>query len=78
MSSKEAWSFAHRHFAKLWVKSGWMTGFTTVFLMLILAFVTLDIAVVGTVGGAIVILQLIPMLIPVFLTEHALKNKFGL
>lgn len=78
MSSEKAWLFAHRYFAKFWVKSGWMTGFATVFLMLILAFVTLDIAVVGTVGGAIVILQLIPMLIPVFLTEQALKKEFGL
>lgn len=78
MSNEKAWFFAHAYFAKLWVKCGWGTGVITFALMITLAFVTLDIAVVGSVGGVIVILQLIPMLIPVFLTEQALKKEFGL
>lgn len=78
MSSKKAWDYAHVYFGKLWIKNGWGTGIITIVLMVILAFITLDIAAVGSVCGTIVILQLIPMLVPVFMTERAIKKEFEL
>lgn len=78
MSSKQAWNFAHMFLAKLWVRAGWIIGVFSVVLMAALAFVSLEVDLVGTVGGIIVVIQLIPAIVPIFITERELKNKFGL
>ena len=78
MSSKKAWDYAHRFFGKQWIIAGWITGIICAVLMVLLAFITLDVNKVGTFGCILVFFQLIPALVPIFRTEKELKHKFGL
>ena len=78
MSGKKAWNYAHQYFGKLWIKLGWFTLAVTVLIMIALALTTMEIAVVGTVGGILVFLQMIPLIVPIFATERALKQEFGI
>lgn len=78
MSSKKAWNFAHVVFGKQWIKLGWATIVVTLAVMVPLAFFTLEINTVATVGFIIAFLQLIPMIVPIFSTERALKREFGI
>ena len=78
MSSQEAWVFAHKFFGKLWIQLGWITLAVSALLMGALACITLEITAVGIVGCAAIFLQLIPMIAPLFATETALKQKFGI
>lgn len=78
MSSKKAWNFAHIFFGKLWIKLGWATLFVTLAVMAVLALFTLEIDRVGIVGTIVAFLQLIPMIVPIFATERALKREFGI
>lgn len=77
MVSKKAWDFAHKYCARMWVKSGWFTAILAIVAMIVLAFVTLDVETVGTVGGIITFAEFIPLVVPLFFTERALKQEFG-
>ena len=76
MSSKKAWDFAHKYCARMWVKSGWFTAVLAIAAMLVLAFTTSDVEIVGTVGGIITFAEFIPLIVPLFFTERALKQEF--
>lgn len=78
MSSKKAWNFAHVFFGKLWLKLGWITLAVTIVGMIAVAFFTLEVTAVGIIGGIIVCLQMIPLILPAFITERALKREFGI
>lgn len=76
MSSKEAWDYAHKHCGGTWIKLGWFTFVLTVITMVILPFVTLEAVTVSIVGAVVVILQLVPLVMPLITTERALKREF--
>lgn len=76
MSSEAAWDYAHRYCGKLWVKWGWFTALVTVSIMIVLAFITMDITVVGIVGGVLVCLQCFPLCIVVPFVERELNREF--
>ena len=78
MASKKAWDFAHKYCGRVWVKFGWFTAVFAVASMIVLAFVTSDIETVGTVGGIITFAEFIPLIVPLFFTERALKQEFGI
>ena len=75
MKSKETWEFAHCYFGKLWFRLGWMLLVPTVFGMILV--IGKDNDMVGNVGLVINVVQIAVMLIPIYFTEKALKERFG-
>lgn len=74
MKNKDTWEFAHKYFGRLWVKIGWLILPVSV---IPLSFVfKKDLTTVATVGLAVMFIQLIPMLLPIHMTEVALKRTF--
>ena len=74
MKNKETWEFAHKYCGKIWYVCGWiMLPVTVVFLLLTIG---KSEDYVGTVGGVICIVQLIPLIGSIFPTEIALKKNF--
>ena len=75
MRSAESWDFAHRHFGRLW----FLVGLVLLPLSVIPLLFVLhgDAGMVGIVGGLVCVCQCVPMLVPAFFTESALKKKFG-
>ena len=74
MKNRDTWEFAHQYIGKLWFRLGWIVLIPSVALLLV--FFGKDIRTVGNVGMTICFLQLIPMIVPVFFTENALKKTF--
>ncbi len=74
MKNKDTWEFAHRHIGSLWYKVGFVLLFATVIAMLFLWNRSPD--AIGYIGCIILCVQVIPMLIPVSITERALKYAF--
>ena len=72
--SPEAWEFAHRHFGNLWFRYGVVLLPVSVLAMLPLRGKPAD--TIGWLSLVIMGVQLIVLLIPIFLTEKALKSKF--
>ena len=74
MMNIETWKFAHRYFGKLWYICG------LILLPLsagILAFAFgKEIGFVGTVGGILTFVQMLPMIGMIIPTEKALKKNF--
>ena len=74
MKNKDTWEFAHKYCGKLWFRSG--------LVMLPLAVVPLlfmlnkSMSAIGTAVLIIELVQLIPMLVSIFMTEAALKKAF--
>lgn len=74
MQSTETWKYAHDYCGRLWWKIGWI-------MLPISAVAYLPVYhcsdnEIGTVGSILCTLQVVMLLIPVFLTERALKKKF--
>ena len=64
MKNKETWEFAHKYCGKIWYVCGWiMLPVTVVFLLLTIG---KSEDYVGTVGGVICIVQLIPLIGSIF------------
>ena len=73
MRNQDTWRFAHQYFGRLWYRWGlWML----LSAIPMLFFVQNGEDVVGIAGTALVIIQLIPMMIPILLTERALRKHF--
>lgn len=72
MKSNETWVFAHQYFGKWW--------FTIGLFLLPLSVISLlfvwnsQIHTIGTVGGVICLIQLFPLMFPVFPTEKSANN----
>ena len=72
MKSNETWLFAHQYFGKWW--------FTIGLFLLPLSVISLlfvwnsQIHTIGTVGGVICLIQLFPLMFPVFPTEKSANN----
>lgn len=74
MKNKETWKFAHRYFGRLWYVWGWMLVPVSAIVMFFV--IGKDQDAVGTVGGVLCFLQMIPMLGAIVLTERELRKKF--
>ncbi len=74
MKNKDTWEFAHQYFGKIWYICGLAMLPITVMFMLFIIEKNEDC--VGTVGGIICGVQMIPLIGSVFLTETALKKNF--
>ena len=74
MMNLETWKFAHGYIGKLW----FICGLTLLPLSVVVMVLVLgkEINTVGTVGGILTIVQMIPMIGTIIPTENALKNGF--
>ena len=74
MKNRDTWTFAHRYFGRLWL---WAGAISLPLSAIPFLFVwKREAEIVGRVGLAVVALQLILLLVPVFLTESALRRTF--
>jgi len=76
MKNKETWDFAHKYCGKIWYVCGLiMLPVTVLFLLLTIG---KSENCVGTVGGIICMVQLIPLIGSIVPTEIALKKNFDI
>ncbi len=74
MKNKDTWDFAHRYFGRLWLQGGLIL--LPVSLMIMLFVLGKNQNIVGTVGGILCFLQMVPLIGAIFPTEKALKKEF--
>lgn len=74
MKNKDTWEFAHRYCGKLWYTCGMILLPLTIIPMLFVIGKNAD--AIGTLGGIICTIQLIPLIGSIFPTEIALKKRF--
>ena len=74
MKTQETWEFAHRYFGNLWFRLGLVLIPLSV-LPLIFVYGK-DIDQIGIVGAVVTLFEIVPMIVPVFSTERALKENF--
>lgn len=74
MKTQETWEFAHRYFGNLWFRLGLVLIPLSV-LPLIFVYGK-DIELIGIVGAVVTLFEIVPMIVPVFPTERALKENF--
>ena len=74
MMNMETWKFAHRYIGKLWYICGLILLPLSVVPMIFVLGKGND--TVGTVGGIVVFIQLLPMVGTIIPTENALKKNF--
>ena len=74
MKNKDTWTFAHKYCGKIWYVCGLVVLLVTVVFMLLVIGKGEDC--VGTVGGLICGIQLIPLAGAIVPTEIALKRTF--
>lgn len=75
MKNKDTWSFAHKYFGKVWIITGLILLPMAVVAMLPL--LGKDNETVGIFGSVICVVEMIPLLISIALTENALKKNFN-
>lgn len=74
MKNKDTWEFAHHYFGKLWFKIGIVLALVT--LIPIILMYGKDEDFVGAVGTIISLVQIVPLIYPIFPTEKALSKTF--
>ena len=74
MKNKDTWEFAHKYMGKLWFRLGWLLIPISVIPMLFV--IGKGENIVGTAGTAVMFIDLIILIAPIFPTEKALKNTF--
>ena len=74
MKNKDTWEFAHKYCGKLWLKCG-LALLPLSIVPLIFVF-NKGTDLIGTVGGIVCAVQLIPLIGSIFQTEAALKKHF--
>lgn len=73
MQSKENWDFAHRYVGRIWFISGSILFPISFVIMLLM--LGKDDDVIGTIGGIMTVLQLLPMCLAIVPTENALRKR---
>ena len=74
MKNKETWEFAHRHCGKNWLRVG-----ASLLVISVIAMVFLyghSEETIGTYGGVICLIQLVPLIGSIIPTEIALRARF--
>lgn len=74
MKNADTWEFAHKYCGKIWFVSGLASLPLSLLVMLFVIGKSTD--TVGTVGGILCIVPMIPLAISIALTEKALKKNF--
>lgn len=74
MKNKDTWEFAHKYCGRLWFKCGLVLLPLSVIPLIFVFDKGTDI--IGTVGGIVCIMQLVPLIGAIFPTEAALKKTF--
>ena len=74
MKNKDTWEFAHKYCGKLWLRCGLALLPLSVIPLIFVFHKGADI--IGTVGGTVCEVQLVPLIGSVFLTEAALRKSF--
>jgi len=74
MKNKDTWEFAHKYCGKIWYVYGLAILPITVIFMLLIIGKNKDY--IGTIGGIICGVQLIPLIGSIFQTEIALNKNF--
>lgn len=74
MKNKMTWEFAHKYCGKLWYICGLALLPVTIAAMLLV--LGKGENAVGTVGGILCVIQMIPMIGSIFPTERALRKRF--
>ena len=75
MRNEETWKFANQYFGKVWYLCGLLSAPLSVIAIAIVF--RKGTETVGTVGGIITMIQMIPLAGVIITTEIALKNNFG-
>ena len=74
MKNRDTWEFAHKFCGKLWFIYGFIL--LPISIIPLLFVLNRSVAVVGTIGGIVCIIQLVLLVISIFRTEIALKKTF--
>ncbi len=74
MKNKDTWIFAHNYCGKIWYVGGLIMLPISIVVMLMVIGKTEG--AVGTAGGILCVVQMIPLIGSIFPTEKALKNTF--
>lgn len=74
MKNKETWEFAHRYAGRIWFKTGWAVLLISMAAMLML--LGQDKETLGLIGAIMSLLQCVPLLAVIPITERALKKRF--
>jgi len=74
MKNQDTWKFAHEYCGKLWYKWGMIMLILTIIVMLFLLGKSVD--TIGYWGGAVCMIQLVPLIGAIFPTESALHRTF--
>ncbi|MBQ4073907.1 MAG: SdpI family protein [Clostridia bacterium] len=73
MRNQDTWCFAHQHFGRLWYRWGLWLLLSAIPMLF---FIQKGEDAIGIAGTVLLLIQLIPMMIPIVLTERALKKHF--
>lgn len=74
MKNDETWKFAHNYFSKMWWKWGLIMIPTSISPMLFV--IGKDEDIIGLLGTVICLLQIVPILLSIVLTEKTLEENF--
>lgn len=74
MKNQQTWDYAHRECGLLWRRWGSTMLVLTVIAMLL--FMGKEVPTIGTVGGIVTVLQMLPPLLSIAIVEKKLREKF--
>lgn len=74
MKNRDTWNFAHRYIGKIWVRNGWIALSLTLAVILFMKNSSDD--AIGTAGLVLLCVQMAFLMVPISLTEKALKENF--
>lgn len=72
--NRDTWQFAHKYFGKIWYRCGLWT--LPLSLIPMLFFIGKGEDAIGIAGSVILGIQMIPLILPIILTEIALRKHF--
>lgn len=74
MKNNETWKFAHKNIGSIWYK--WGLILLPISVLVLFFVIGKDEDTIGILGTIITIVQLLPILVSILLTEKALKDNF--
>ena len=74
MKNKDTWEFAHKYCGRIWYRCGLILLPVSLISMFVVIGKNEDI--VGSFGGIVCVIQMIPLVGSIFPTEKALRHKF--
>lgn len=74
MKNRDTWEFAHKYCGRIWFACGIAVLPVSVIAMLFV--LGEEVEIVGTFGGIICVVQIIPVIVSIFLVESALRKNF--